>query len=89
MPFDPATEQLASRIADHVAAILRSRPLDFRLPSPWLSTEESAQYLKLSVKTLQTFRLQGTGPPWVARGKRVRRYHIDALNAWLASGAGE
>ena len=89
MPFDPATEQLASRIGDHVATILRNRSVGYNPPCPWLTTLEAAEYLKLSVKTLQTFRLQGTGPAWVAKGKRVRRYHLDALNAWLASGSGE
>ena len=89
MPFDPDTEVFASRIADHIDTIQRSRPLDYQPPSPWLTTEEAAKYLKLSVKTLQTFRLQGTGPAWVAKGKRVRRYHLAALNDWLTSGAGE
>lgn len=88
MPLDPATEQLAERIADRVDAIQRSRPP----PSPWLNTSQAAAYLGLSIKTLQTYRLDNggePGPDFVSKGLRVRRYHVDSLNEWLASGAGE
>lgn len=53
-----------------------------------LTTVQAAQYLALSSKTLERFRLDGTGPTFLklGPGKRARvRYAKADLDAWLAA----
>jgi predicted DNA-binding transcriptional regulator AlpA len=42
-------------------------------------------------KTLERWRLDGSGPPWVRAGKRLIRYPAISLHEWMASrpGGGE
>ena len=47
-----------------------------------LNEREVAAYLKLSVKTLQLWRYQGSGPPYVKFGRAVR-YSKDGLAAFV------
>ena len=49
--------------------------------SPFLSPQQAAYYLGLSVRTLQMHRTEGTGPKFRRHGRRIR-YHIDDLDAW-------
>ena len=49
--------------------------------SPFLSTEQAAFYLGLSVRKLQQMRGAGTGPDF-RRHRRHVRYHIDDLDNW-------
>jgi len=49
--------------------------------SPFLSPQQAAHYLGLSVRTLQEYRTAGTGPRF-RRHSRHLRYHIDDLDAW-------
>ena len=45
----------------------------------WMTPEEAAQYLKLSVQTLANKRSNGTGPAYSAKcGVRYRRSDLDA-----------
>lgn len=48
-----------------------------------LNTEQAAEYLHLSPKTLETMRSRGGGPPYVKFGRRVI-YRRKDLEAWLA-----
>ncbi|MBL8146432.1 MAG: helix-turn-helix domain-containing protein [Anaerolineae bacterium] len=53
-----------------------------------LTTAQAATYLALSPKTLERFRLDGTGPVYLKAGpgKRARvRYRLADLDAWLAT----
>lgn len=53
-----------------------------------LTTTQAAGYLKLSAKTLERFRCEGTGPAYLKAGpgKRARvRYTQADLDTWLAS----
>ena len=95
--LDDGYEALASRIAARVADMLRADPPPVPA-SPWLNSEEAAVYCGLSTKTLEAYRhnrnrkddqARETGPDFVIRGPKVRRYHVNALNAWLASGSSE
>ena len=52
--------------------------------SPFLIQAEAAQFLRLSERTLERHRLAGTGPRFVAAGRR-RIYRIDDLEAWAAA----
>jgi molybdenum cofactor biosynthesis enzyme MoaA len=50
-------------------------------PSPFLSNEEAARFLKLSPRTLEKLRVVGGGPQFRKLGRRVM-YTIEELNAW-------
>ena len=52
--------------------------------SPFLSSEQAAFYLGLSVRKLQQLRKQKRGPAY-RRHCRYVRYHIDDLNEWSRS----
>lgn len=52
----------------------------------FLTTKEAADYLKLSPRCLEAYRVRGGGPPYIKlggpRSGRVR-YAIEDLEAWL------
>lgn len=47
-----------------------------------LTTNESAEYLRQSTRTLIRWRNQRIGPPWVRVGGKVLYRHRD-LDAWM------
>jgi excisionase family DNA binding protein len=49
--------------------------------TPFLTPEQAAYYLGISVRTLQGYRSAGTGPHYRRHSRHVR-YHIDDLDAW-------
>lgn len=49
--------------------------------SPFLNTEEAAQFVRLKKRTLDNMRSYGDGPAFRKHGNRVY-YHIDDLNEW-------
>ena len=51
------------------------------LTTPFLDTEEAADYLRLKKRTLDNMRWLGTGPRYRKHGGRIR-YHIEDLQAW-------
>lgn len=58
--------------------------------SPFLSPDQAAFYLGLSVRTLQEYR-SGKGPRFRRHSRHIR-YHIDDLDAWskgVSDGEGE
>lgn len=54
--------------------------------SPYLTTGEAADYLRLKRNTLEKMRRQGRGPRFRKHGRRVL-YLIDDLEAWSAQNA--
>lgn len=48
--------------------------------SPYLTTREAADYLRLKPNTLEQKRMTGDGPPYRDHGVIV--YHIDDLRRW-------
>lgn len=54
------------------------------MESPFLTNDEAASYLKLAARSLEKFRVQGTGPRYVKAGRRVL-YRRDDLDAWAAA----
>ena len=52
-----------------------------RLGSPYLTTEEAAQHLRIPKRTLENMRWRRIGPEYRKHGRRVC-YHVDDLNAW-------
>lgn len=51
-------------------------------PIKYLSTEETAEHLRVSQSWLAKSRLRGDGPPFIKAGRTVL-YDIDDLDAWL------
>lgn len=56
--------------------------------SPYLTAEEAADYLRVSVHTLRAYRNQGKGPPYHRIGGKTL-YHRDEVDAWVQSGRQE
>jgi hypothetical protein len=53
----------------------------------WLTTVEMAAYLRQSPRTLESWRVEGTGPKYfkVGPGKRAKVvYRIDDAEAWIS-----
>jgi predicted DNA-binding transcriptional regulator AlpA len=62
---------------------VRSPTMLSRDPDVILREREAAAVLKLSVRTLQSWRSVGTGPAHVRLGRRAVGYRAGALRAWL------
>ncbi|MDX8492524.1 helix-turn-helix domain-containing protein [Mesorhizobium sp. VK22B] len=56
------------------------------LPPRFLRTQEAAEFLSLSARTLEKHRTYGTGPTYRKLGGRVV-YSVDDLQAWAERGA--
>jgi len=50
-------------------------------PSPFRTNDEAAEFLRLSPRTLEKYRVIGGGPPFRKFGRRVF-YAIDDLERW-------
>jgi predicted DNA-binding transcriptional regulator AlpA len=50
-----------------------------------LTQREAAMTLRLSVRTLERWRVSGEGPPFAKLGRRRVGYCSDDLEAWIAS----
>lgn len=55
-----------------------------RSPEVLLTERETAEYLRLSVRTLQKFRFEGRGPAYHKFGKAIR-YNMNDLSTYTAS----
>lgn len=64
----------SSRLADAV-----------RVASPWMTAQQAADYLGISVGTLRNW-TSAKFIPFSRRG-RVVRYHRDMIDKWLAEGS--
>ena len=79
----PETSQTAAETPSY-----HERPSGRPIPTDHtalLTTAEAAYLLGLSVRTLETLRLRGGGPTFIALRTRAVRYQRDDLNAWIAS----
>lgn len=57
--------------------------------TPYMRTEDAAEFLKLSPRTLEKWRRLGIGPEWVRLGARLVLYDRRKLEAELQRLAGE
>lgn len=64
----------------------RTRAGEQRSTSPFLTTQQAAEYLGLKRRTLEKMRVVGGGPPYRKHGRYVR-YHRDELAVWSESRA--
>ena len=58
--------------------------MDEQRPNDLLTTEEAAEYLHLSPRTLERYRVTGEGPKYLKVGRRVF-YRRGDLDRWLDS----
>lgn len=56
------------------------------IPFQLLTTEELAEFLGVSMRTIEDWRCDRKGPPHVRLGPRTVRYRSDEVLAWLARG---
>ena len=54
----------------------------------WLSERDLANYLGLSERTLQGWRLRNIGPPWRRMGGSAVRYDLTVVDQWAAQQPG-
>lgn len=59
---------------------------ELRAASPWRTPEEAAAYLGLAPRGLEDMRYHGRGPAYTKVGRRVVRYHLNDLDAWMEGG---
>jgi predicted DNA-binding transcriptional regulator AlpA len=52
--------------------------------APLLTSEQTAQELKVSERTLEDWRRTGAGPPFIRISRRCVRYRRADIEAWLA-----
>lgn len=57
----------------------------FDLSDQLLKPEQAAVLIGVTVRTLQWWRTQGTGPPFVQLNRRVIRYPLKRLQEWEKS----
>lgn len=50
-----------------------------------LDTKKTAQFLDVSVRTLEDWRAKGKGPNWIKIGRKVR-YELSELDRFIAAG---
>lgn len=50
----------------------------------YLTAQEAANFLRVSIPTLERWRTLGAGPPFVRCGRRIL-YRVQDLEDWLAS----
>ena len=58
----------------------------FPLPLPFLRTQEAARFIGLSYRTLEKYRISGTGPKYSKIGSRII-YAVTDLRDWAERGA--
>ena len=59
------------------------RVLDTHNASPWRDSEAAAEYLGCTAGTMKTWRSRGEGPRYHIIQKKLVRYHVDDLDAFV------
>ena len=59
------------------------RALDASIQSPWMDSEQAAEYLSCSAGTLKTWRSRGEGPAYHIIQDKLIRYHVNDLDAFV------
>ena len=54
------------------------------IEAPFLSEQQAAQYLRVSVKSLQRWRFDHKGPAYAKLNGKLIRYHQADLDEWMA-----
>jgi predicted DNA-binding transcriptional regulator AlpA len=70
--------------ASPLAPQVFSEAKDPAVPTLGVTTEQAAQALSLSRRTLEGWRVKGGGPAFVKLTRGVVRYRLEDLRDWLA-----
>ena len=74
------------RTTPELSAGLHLETITIRVyPDGRLDTENAGRYLDVRPKTLAMWRVEGTGPRFIKRGKRIF-YFLEDLDVWLKQG---
>lgn len=65
----------------------KCQPARAIVESPWFTTRMASEYLGLSVRTLNGWRLTGKGPTWRKSPTGTIYYRIEDLDQWVFEGA--
>jgi excisionase family DNA binding protein len=68
---------LSAKIDDLHELVLRANP------PQWMTTQECAEYLKVSAERLYQMRKEGSGPPFFQPTERWVRYRLADVDAWM------
>jgi hypothetical protein len=69
---------------DEIRAVVREEL--GRPKSPWMNTEQAADYVGSTAASLKNFRATGQGPAYRACSGRMIRYHVEDLDRWVRTG---
>jgi excisionase family DNA binding protein len=69
------------------AVELRTSPVVIELPASlqFLTQKQVAEVINVSERTLERWRVEGTGPKFVAMGPRRRLYRMSDVDDWARS----
>src|ERR1700733_16188870 len=82
---DSVTERVAARLAE-LLQTCESRPHQAAPAQPvYLTEKETCARYRFHPKTLQAYRREGGGPPFMRAGKKIL-YRADEVEAWLRRG---
>ena len=70
---------------DAIRAVVREEM--GRPASPWLGTDQAAEYLGSTGGTLKNWRATGQGPKYHVLQTRLIRYHVEDLDAFVRCAA--
>jgi hypothetical protein len=79
------TPEALSLLADKIAERLRERR---PASQEWMTPQEAADHLRLSVRGLEDLRARGEGPPFARVSHRIVRYRVADVDAWLVAHGG-
>ncbi|MCP3963421.1 MAG: helix-turn-helix domain-containing protein [bacterium] len=77
----PSTGLLSAGLPQRLATVLER--LSPAIIDPLLTTEETAAYVGATPRTLEAWRVRGGGPPFVKVSRRMVRYRLSDLAAWV------
>lgn len=72
---------MAEITIDEIRAVVREEL--GRPASPWLDSEQAAEYLGSTAGTLKNWRATGQGPKYHVVQSRLVRYHVEDLDRFI------
>jgi excisionase family DNA binding protein len=66
----------------HVSGIRQAQIAQVSAVPTYLAQAEAAEFLRVSERTLERWRLEGSGPPYIKAGRRIL-YRVSDVESWL------
>lgn len=87
LPMEPPMKPSNRPLNSSSDPVIREKPRsNWPVVSPFLTTKEAAAYLRMSPRSIERLRVNGSGPPYkkCGKGKKAKvLYAINDLDAWL------